>query len=177
MGMSFNPMYQPVTTTTIKADGDMDISPYDLQCTDVYADTVEATEFVGGVGNFSSLTVSGGGGIPASLIDLGVLSYNGYSTYTFTTAQYTSSNEASFCLIASPIPFSGKVSLKTNTISGNTTILRVIGKNGLSSIDLTSTQTEYTISDAYSIIIHATATAGGSSTVSVTYGNPVFITS
>lgn len=55
MGMSFSPMYQPVTSSTIKADGDMDISPYDLLCTDVYADTVEATEFVGGVGNFESV--------------------------------------------------------------------------------------------------------------------------
>ena len=54
MGMSFSPMYQPVTSSTIKADGDMDISPYDLLATDVYADTMEATEFVGGVGNFSS---------------------------------------------------------------------------------------------------------------------------
>ena len=63
MGMSFNPMYQPVTTTTIKADGDMDISPYDLLCTDVYADTVEATEFVGGVGNFSS-TITNTLGVP-----------------------------------------------------------------------------------------------------------------
>lgn len=60
MGMSFSPMYQPVTSSTIKADGDMDISPYDLLCTDVHADTVEATEFVGGVGNFESGLYSGG---------------------------------------------------------------------------------------------------------------------
>lgn len=60
MGMSFSPMYQPVTSSTIKADGDMDISPYDLLATDVYADTMEATEFVGGVGNFESALVSGG---------------------------------------------------------------------------------------------------------------------
>lgn len=60
MGMSFSPMYQPVTTRTIKADGDMNISPYDLLCTDVHTDTVEATEFVGGVGNFTSGLYSGG---------------------------------------------------------------------------------------------------------------------
>lgn len=55
MGMSFSPMYQPVTSSSLKADGDLDISPYDLLCTDAYADTVEATEFVGGVGNFTSI--------------------------------------------------------------------------------------------------------------------------
>lgn len=58
MGMQFNPMYQPVSTKTIKADGDLNINPYDLLATDVKCDTVEATEFVGGVGNFSSLVVS-----------------------------------------------------------------------------------------------------------------------
>lgn len=55
MGMSFNPMYQPVTTSTIKADGDLNVSPYDLIAYDGKFDTVEADEFVGGVGNFSSL--------------------------------------------------------------------------------------------------------------------------
>ena len=54
MGMNFSPMYQPVSTKTIKADGDLNINPYDLLATDVKCDTVEATEFVGGVGNFSS---------------------------------------------------------------------------------------------------------------------------
>ena len=54
MGMNFSPMYQPVSTKTIKADGDLNINPYDLLATDVKCDTVEASEFVGGVGNFSS---------------------------------------------------------------------------------------------------------------------------
>lgn len=56
MGMNFSPMYQPVSTKTIKADGDLNINPYDLLATDVKCDTVEATEFVGGVGNFTRLT-------------------------------------------------------------------------------------------------------------------------
>ena len=55
MGMNFSPMYQPVSTKTIKADGDLNINPYDLLATDVKCDTVEATEFVGGVGNFSNI--------------------------------------------------------------------------------------------------------------------------
>ena len=56
MGMNFSPMYQPVSTKTIKADGDLNVNPYDLLATDVKCDTVEASEFVGGVGNFTSLT-------------------------------------------------------------------------------------------------------------------------
>lgn len=60
MGMNFSPMYQPVSTKTIKADGDLNISPYDLLATDVKCDTVEADEFVGGVGNFTSGLFSNG---------------------------------------------------------------------------------------------------------------------
>lgn len=59
MGMNFSPMYQPVSTKTIKADGDLDVSPYDVIAYDGNFDTVEADEFVGGVGNFSSTTVRG----------------------------------------------------------------------------------------------------------------------
>lgn len=59
MGMQFSPMYQPVSTKTIKADGDLNISPYDITAYDGSFDTVEADEFVGGVGNFSSTTVRG----------------------------------------------------------------------------------------------------------------------
>lgn len=54
MGMNFSPMYQPVSTKTIKADGDLNIDPYDLIAVDGKFDTVEADEFVGGVGNFSN---------------------------------------------------------------------------------------------------------------------------
>ena len=55
MGMSFSPMYAPSSTTTIKADGDLNINPYDLLATDVKCDTAEASEFVGGVGNFTKV--------------------------------------------------------------------------------------------------------------------------
>lgn len=60
MGMQFSPMYQPVSTKTIKADGDLNVNPYDLLATDVKCDTVEADEFVGGVGNFTSGLFSNG---------------------------------------------------------------------------------------------------------------------
>ena len=55
MGMNFSPMYQPVSTNTIKADGDLNVSPYDVEAYDGRFDTVEADEFVGGVGNFSTV--------------------------------------------------------------------------------------------------------------------------
>lgn len=55
MGMQFSPMYQPVSTKTIKADGDLNVSPYDVIGYDGKFDTVEADEFVGGVGNFSTI--------------------------------------------------------------------------------------------------------------------------
>lgn len=60
MGMNFSPMYQPVSTKTIKADGDLDVNPYDVLAVDGKFDTLEADEFVGGVGNFTSGIVSGG---------------------------------------------------------------------------------------------------------------------
>lgn len=55
MGMQFSPMYQPVSTKTIKADGDLNVSPYDVEAYDGRFDTVEADEFVGGVGNFTTM--------------------------------------------------------------------------------------------------------------------------
>lgn len=58
MGMQFSPMYQPVSTKTIKADGDLNVNPYDLLATDGKFDTVEADEFVGGVGNFTKVITS-----------------------------------------------------------------------------------------------------------------------
>lgn len=59
MGMQFNPMYQPTSTKTITVDGDLNLNPYDVLAVDGKFDTVEADEFVGGVGNFSSLTSAG----------------------------------------------------------------------------------------------------------------------
>lgn len=52
MGMEFYPMYQPVTTVTIKADGNLNVNPYDVLATNVRCNTAVADEFVGPVGNF-----------------------------------------------------------------------------------------------------------------------------
>ena len=57
MGMNFSPMYQPVSTKTIKADGDLNISPYDLIAYDGKFDTVEADEFVGGSGTMTTINL------------------------------------------------------------------------------------------------------------------------
>lgn len=57
MGMNFSPMYQPITSSNMTVDGDLNLSPYDVIAYDGKFDTVEAGEFVGGVGNFSSLEV------------------------------------------------------------------------------------------------------------------------
>lgn len=87
MGMQFSPMYQPVSTKTIKADGDLNINPYDLLATDVKCDTVEATEFVGGVGNFSSMLVgvnTTGGLFSTTLSTTGMPLFNSDNTNTGT---------------------------------------------------------------------------------------------
>lgn len=59
MGMNFSPMYQPITSSNLTVDGDLNLGKYDIMAVDGKFDTTEADEFVGGVGNFSSLhTVS-----------------------------------------------------------------------------------------------------------------------
>lgn len=55
MGMSFSPMYQPITSSNLTVDGDLNLGKYDIIAVDGKFDTTEADEFVGGVGNFSSL--------------------------------------------------------------------------------------------------------------------------
>ena len=86
MGMNFSPMYQPVSTKTIKADGDLNINPYDLLATDVKCDTVEASEFVGGVGNFSSLTRTNieGFNVVGTTVNTGITIGNITGVYEYT---------------------------------------------------------------------------------------------
>lgn len=55
MGIQFSPMYEAASTSTIKANGDLNVSPYDVIGVDGKFDTVEADEFVGGVGNFTKI--------------------------------------------------------------------------------------------------------------------------
>ena len=58
MGMSFSPMYQPITSSNLTVDGDLNLGQYDISAADGHFDTVEADKFAGGVGNFSSLVVA-----------------------------------------------------------------------------------------------------------------------
>lgn len=55
MGMSFSPMYQPITSSNLTVDGDLNLGKYDIIAADGKFDTAEAGGFIGGVGEFSSL--------------------------------------------------------------------------------------------------------------------------
>lgn len=164
MGMYFSPMYQPVSTKTIKADGDLNINPYDLLATDVKCDTVEASEFVGGVGNFSSLV-------------LPTLNYNGFVDYDFNLS-LSSSNVSAYTthktLLSSPIPLNGVVSLKA---TGLPMTLEVLSVDGKSVSTLTNTQTEYTITNAYNIGVKVDITSSSGKSLSgiLTFGIPKFV--
>lgn len=59
MGMNFSPMYQPVSTKTIKADGDLNVDPYDVIAVDGKFDTVEANEFIGSLQGNVNGTING----------------------------------------------------------------------------------------------------------------------
>lgn len=55
MGMSFSPMYQPITSSNLTVDGDLNLGKYDIIASDGKFDTTEAGGFIGGVGEFSSI--------------------------------------------------------------------------------------------------------------------------
>lgn len=91
MGMSFSPMYQPITSSNLTVDGDLNLGQYDILATDGKYDTVEADEFVGGVGNFSSV-VSAASLFPKYNISSQVLDN---PRYTFNKTNFNStSNQA-----------------------------------------------------------------------------------
>ena len=60
MGFSVTTLAQKARTATLIADSDLNLGNYDLIATDVKGDTAEFSEFVGGVGNFTSGIISGG---------------------------------------------------------------------------------------------------------------------
>lgn len=55
MGMNFSPMYQPITSSNLTVDGDLNLGKYDIIAADGKFDTTEAGGFIGGVGEFSSI--------------------------------------------------------------------------------------------------------------------------
>ena len=131
----------------------------------INAETITADEFVGGVGNFSKLTIQ----------NALTLSYNGYSTYK--QPQYTSGNSSidSITIISSVIPFSGVFSCKAdvNTLYNLSCWLLIVSESGSSTITLTNTQTEYNISNAYTINILYTCHWNADYLPTVTYGIPI----
>ena len=60
MGFNVVALAQKPRTRTLIVDSDLNMGNYDLIATDVKGDTAEFTEFVGGVGNFTSGLFSGG---------------------------------------------------------------------------------------------------------------------
>lgn len=60
MGFNVTALAQKARTQTLIADSDLDMGQYDIIATDVKGDTAEFSEFVGGVGNFTSGLFSGG---------------------------------------------------------------------------------------------------------------------
>lgn len=86
MGMSFSPMYQPITSSNLTVDGDLNLGQYDITAVDGYFDTAEADEFVGGVGNFSSIVVA-----DSLFPKYNITTQNlGTPRYTFNGASYNS---------------------------------------------------------------------------------------
>lgn len=56
MGMNFSPMYQPITSSNLTVDGDLNLGQYGITAFDGTFDTVDADNVIGDVGNFTSLT-------------------------------------------------------------------------------------------------------------------------
>ena len=118
----------------------------------VNAGSVIADNFVGG-------TISGQFTPPT-------LSYSGYTNYNTYNANY---GTMTIPIYSHYTPISGVVSVKVDShLNGKLTI---IGVNAVTIHTLTSTQTEYTVTDAYSVSI----SFYGTNHYSATIGNPVFI--
>lgn len=110
------------------------------------AGTIVADEFVGGVGNFTSLELANG--IDGKLIKMPTLSYEGY----YTTAKNGGSAVNYVTLFSTPFPISGVVSVRAiGMAASNPPLLVFITTNGKVTHNLTSVQTEYTVSNAFLI--------------------------
>lgn len=118
-------------------------------------------------GNFESVDI---GTLKFDSIIMPTLSYNGYANIE---ALGTSSgiHNMSVTLFSSPFPISGVISLKTNTDKGAK--VDIITNSGTVTHTLTTTQTEYTVTNAYSIITQHNA--GPTSGKVITYGIPKLI--
>lgn len=166
MGMQFSPMYQPVSTKTIKADGDLDVSPYDITAYDGHFDTVEADEFVGGVGNFDSSiassyvvnVISADNGVEYGNIQGPTISNMRINAVNTLTPPNLPKNIGLFTVgnISGTAP-NYQIYLTTNTTSGNRKFRLVC--NGVSNeILLAGSQMPYTYDTGVSVLDELTAT-------------------
>ena len=131
--------------------------------TDAVEERVTALE----AGEFESADI---GTLKVDSIVMPTLSYNGYANIE---ALGTSSgiHNMSVTLFSSPFPISGVISLKTNTDKGAK--VDIITTSGTVTHTLTTTQTEYTVTNAYSIVVQHNA--GPTSGKIITYGIPKLI--
>lgn len=167
MGMQFSPMYQPVSTKTIKADGDLDVSPYDVIAYDGNFDTVEADEFVGGVGNFTSGVISGDMQVDGNL-KLGVVNVTPSGTWFSNRV----SNLSSVCpvyttvLPLSPLyTYTGSIIFKTpiNSTAVSARLIIINNDYTVSTVNANVNQsnTTATLSNARAVYYHCAETAAG----------------
>lgn len=68
MGFSITPLAQKARTQTLIIDSDLDMGQYDVVATDVKGDTAEFSEFVGGVGNFTTTLTRGNAQVDGNII-------------------------------------------------------------------------------------------------------------
>ena len=114
-----------------------------------------------------SVTTSGGLVLSNSL----ALSYNGwYDTYVHVSV---STSTEYVPIISSPFPLSGVVSIKTSSVNKISVNLHVVTSTGLVTHTLSTTQTEYSISDAYNIYIYVNFnSSAGNTGTTLTIGIP-----
>lgn len=101
------------------------------------------------------------------------ISYSGYHTVVKSTrGTYSGENNQMFehCILASPFRINGKVSVKT---SSNGT-LHIVSESGLTTHNLTTTQTEYTLTNVHNVFIKD-VDSSGTSTTTFTIGNIIMV--
>lgn len=131
----------------------------DMDAVETRVTTLEAGEFESA--NIGTLTFDS--------IVMPTLSYDGF--YNMSVPQ-TGGYVFSFIIYSTPFPISGKVSIK---YSGNARApyLIIVTNTGLIKQNITTTQTEYTISNAYTIVCYYST--GNTSDAVFTIGTPKLV--
>ena len=117
-------------------------------------------------------TIPEEGVIDSEIIKMPTLSYNGY--YTISSYQTYYGYGWNATIMMSPLPLNGIVSVKSSDTSKMNSVLNIITKNGLVTHTLTTTQTEYTVEDAYNIFVTMSRISGDIN-CTLTIGIPTFI--